>query len=152
MMVTVIQGPLWDPDFLAGYLASWMLNIHSMNIGHLLNHSYFIKCRRAAEDRWRYRVLEDEEGRYPPSHFLITLILNHQSVNCVTSPMTLRCQSTLVFGYEQIWKRGLWGILRKWFTGWIVWNNLHFLLWIDPILIEPFRKCCVCFNHPVQAD
>ena len=110
MIVTlnqVIQGPLWDPDFLGGYLASWMLNIHSMNIGHLLNHSYFIKCRRAVEDRWRYRVLEDEEGRYPPSHFLITLILNHQSVNCVTSPMTLRCQSTLVFGYEQIWKRGL---------------------------------------------
>ena len=100
-------GAIVRSRFLGGYLASWMLNIHSMNIGHLLNHSYFIKCRRAVEDRWRYRVLEDEEGRYPPSHFLITLILNHQSVNCVTSPMTLRCQSTLVFGYEQIWKRGL---------------------------------------------
>ena len=60
--------------------------------------------KKTAEDRWRYRVLEDEEGRYPPSHFLITLILNHQSVNCATSPMTLRCQSTLLFGYEQIWR------------------------------------------------
>ena len=54
-----------------------------------------------------------------------------------------------------IWTNLEEGALRhpsQMITGWIAWNNLHFLLWIGPILIEPFRKCYMCFNHPVQAD
>ena len=115
MIVTlnqVIQGPLWDPDFLAGYLASWMLNIHSMNIGHLLNHSYFIKCRR------RRQMEIPGVGRRRGTISSVSLLdyPHSQPPECQLChfPMTLRCQSTLVFGYEQIWKRGLWGILRKW--------------------------------------
>ena len=146
----VIQGPLWDPDFLGGYLASWMLNIHSMNIGHLLNHSYFIKCRR------RRQMEIPGVGRRRGTISSVSLLdyPHSQPPECQLCHFPDDTSVSVNFGVW-IWTNLEEGALRhpsQIITGWIVWNNLHFLLWIDPILIEPFRKCCVCFNHPVQAD